>query len=97
MLHGLLRKLGHGAEYFILASLLGTAYKTQWPKQSAQSRCTHVVLLAALYAISDEWHQSFVPSRSANAVDVAIDTCGAICGAFWTRYRERVRSDRSKA
>ncbi|MGN6720013.1 MAG: VanZ family protein, partial [Candidatus Binatia bacterium] len=31
----------------------------------------------------DEWHQSFVPSRTASVIDVLIDTFGGICG-IWT-------------
>ena len=30
-------------------------------------------LLTALYAVSDEWHQSFVPGRHADWRDVAVD------------------------
>ena len=45
----------------------------------------------------DEWHQAFVPSRSASAIDVAIDTCGAICGAFWTWHGERNSAARGNA
>lgn len=32
----------------------------------------------AAYAISDEWHQSFVPGRKANWYDVLIDVSGAL-------------------
>lgn len=86
IVHAVLRKLGHLSEYFILAILLTAAGQTQWPKQNRGSRFLITVIFATLYAISDEWHQSFVPSRSASAVDVMIDACGAICGAFWTLY-----------
>ena len=97
MLHGMLRKLGHLTEYFILASLLASAHKAQWPEQTPANRFASCVVIATLYAISDEWHQSFVPSRSASAVDVAIDASGAILGAIWSRYRARVHKDRGKA
>jgi VanZ family protein len=86
-LHGAVRKLGHFSEYFILARLFGNAWKIQWPRQSGVARCISVIVAATLYAISDEWHQSFVPSRSASTVDVTIDACGAICGALWTWHR----------
>jgi VanZ family protein len=36
------------------------------------------VASAALAAAFDEWHQSFVPSRTSTPVDVGIDTLGAI-------------------
>ena len=38
------------------------------------------LLVAVLYALSDEWHQYFVPGRTASAVDVATDAFGATCG-----------------
>lgn len=97
IIHAALRKLGHWTEYFILAILWAAACKAQWPNQSWQSRLIASVIIATLYAISDEWHQSFVPSRSASAIDVTIDACGAICGAFWARYRDRIPGDRDKA
>jgi len=89
IIHTALRKLGHWSEYFILANLLGRACQRQWPKQTRQGRFTTSVIIATLYAITDEWHQSFVPNRSASAIDVTIDASGAICGTIWTLYRER--------
>ncbi len=89
ILHGLLRKLGHWTEYFILANLLVTTFKAQWPERSRRNRFTGTVIVATLYAISDEWHQSLVPSRSASAIDVAIDACGTLCGSIWVAWRQR--------
>ena len=97
IVHAALRKLGHWTEYFILANLLAAAGKTQWPKQSRRTGFIATIILATLYAISDEWHQSFVPSRGASAVDVTIDAWGAICGAFWTLYCGRTHAGGNKA
>lgn len=48
------------------------------------------LLLTIIYAISDEWHQSFVPGRSASAGDVAIDSAGAcIALAAVTFFKRR--------
>jgi VanZ family protein len=45
---------------------------------------------ALAYAISDEWHQSFVPGRGATARDVAIDGIGiALAALAGTRTRLR--------
>ncbi len=38
-------------------------------------------LLSAVYAFTDEFHQSFVPTRTASFLDVGIDTAGGIDGA----------------
>jgi len=37
-----------------------------------------VIITVILYAVSDELHQSFVPSRTASIVDVSIDVVGGI-------------------
>jgi VanZ family protein len=39
------------------------------------------VVLAVLYGVSDEVHQSFVPGRTADAADVAADASGATLAA----------------
>lgn len=38
------------------------------------------LLISILYAISDEWHQRFIPGRSGEIKDVLIDTLGALTG-----------------
>ncbi|MEE8348237.1 MAG: VanZ family protein, partial [Acidobacteriota bacterium] len=37
-----------------------------------------VCAVAILYALSDEWHQSFVPNRDASPVDLAADFLGSV-------------------
>ena len=39
-------------------------------------------LLAGIYGITDELHQSFVPGRDASAADAFADFFGAVIGAF---------------
>ena len=46
--------------------------------------------LVMLYAASDEFHQRFVPSRDASAVDVMIDTGGAVLALFLVWWMLRV-------
>jgi VanZ family protein len=85
----LIRKLSHWSEYFILAILLMRALKANVSSQSAMRRSIWSIVLATLYAASDEFHQSFLPSRTANPVDVAIDSLGAVCGTLWCHLRNR--------
>jgi len=76
-----IRKFGHLTEYAILAMLLWRALRggTRW-----QIKMSILLLIAwvacAIFAASDEFHQSFVPSRTASPTDVMIDTCGALAG-----------------
>lgn len=51
-------------------------------------------VLAVLYAISDEIHQSFVPGRSPLVTDVAIDSIGALLGIFIYLWPGNIREGR---
>lgn len=75
-LHFAVRKAGHFFEYAILGLLLFRAIREDrdgWNFRWALG----AIAIAALYAASDEWHQSFVPTRTASAWDALIDTTGA--------------------
>ncbi len=51
------------------------------------------VIMAAAYGISDEIHQSFVPGRSPEMLDVLADAVGGLLGGLgWHRWRARARS-----
>ncbi|MCM1049184.1 MAG: VanZ family protein [Clostridiales bacterium] len=67
-----IRKAAHMTEYAVLAVLL-YIWLGKW--QAA-------VILAALYAASDEIHQLFVPGRAGRLGDVIIDSAGAFLGVF---------------
>ena len=45
--------------------------------------CGQAFLVSALYAVSDEIHQHFVPGRSPMLRDVAIDCAGALAGILF--------------
>jgi VanZ family protein len=78
-----LRKLGHLSEYAILFwlcnwSLLGHKAFAQKTKTQAAKFVRLIAFVLTLgYAITDEWHQSYVPGRSATIGDVAVDAFGA--------------------
>jgi VanZ family protein len=85
----LIRKLSHWIEYLILGILLMRALKAQSSRQPALRRMVWSILLATLYAVTDEYHQTLVPGRSANPLDVVIDSFGALCGTLWCHLRNR--------
>jgi len=80
----LLRKAAHVTEYAILAGLLARAL-FYGCGGAALSAFLQPLLIASCYAVLDEFHQSFVASRTASPFDVIIDTCGAIIGLvlYW--------------
>ena len=89
VIHRLLRKLGHLAEYGILAALwfraLNVAARVR-PSASAWA----ALALSVTWAGLDELHQATVPSRNASAIDVAIDAAGATLAALACRVRRGV-------
>lgn len=76
-----IRKLGHVTEYAILAMLLWRAMRggTAWTSKRWTLFLT-IWVMCAIFAATDEFHQSFVPSRTASFQDVMIDICGALIG-----------------
>jgi hypothetical protein len=50
------------------------------------------LLLCFFYAVSDEWHQSFVPGRSALFSDILIDMTGSALAALTTHFAARMQS-----
>jgi VanZ family protein len=88
LLHAIIRKTAHLAEYFIFSILLFRALRgeqTGWKLRWAIS----AIAIAAGYAALDEFHQSFVTSRTASPWDALIDTVGAsvaqIAAGCWYR------------
>jgi VanZ family protein len=72
------RKCAHLTGYAILAALLYRAFRQG---RSFFWRPAGLALLgAALYAALDEFHQSFVPSRTGTPWDAGIDCIGAAIG-----------------
>jgi VanZ family protein len=88
-----LRKIGHGAEYFVLSVLVLRALQNDSGEKNGGRHGAITLAVVSLYALSDEWHQSFVPSREASMGDVMIDVLGGICGVLWMLwYQRRIRS-----
>ena len=91
-IHFAVRKTAHFVEYSILGLLLWRLLHFDPAAAPCRSReFLTALLLAALYAASDEFHQSFVPGREAAVLDVLLDTCGAGFGlaALWAARRLR--------
>jgi VanZ family protein len=72
------RKGAHVTEYAILAVLFWRALRATLRSASILSIGAGALIVSALFAVSDEFHQSFVATRTASESDVLIDTSGAI-------------------
>jgi VanZ family protein len=86
------RKCAHLTEYAILAGLFWRALRKPagfrtlpWLWREA----FWAIVFVAFYAMSDEFHQSFVPGREGKVTDVLIDTTGAALGMMflWILWR----------
>lgn len=85
----LVRKLAHATEYAVLAWLWWRALRGSVARDArlwGWKQACLALLLSALYAASDEFHQSFVPEREASVLDVVIDSYGAAVGLM-VRWR----------
>ena len=90
----IVRKCAHLTEYAVLAWLFWRALRKPvrndprpWNWREAWFALGGVLL----YAISDEVHQSFIPSRQGSVWDVLLDTLGAAAGllVLWVSHRRR--------
>lgn len=90
------RKCAHVVEYGVLALLLLNALRRQLAVERWLwcRRCAWFAFWGAVfYAVTDEWHQSFVPSRDGRFTDVLIDSLGAAGAVLgcWALFRLRRR------
>jgi len=94
LIHHVFRKCAHLTEYAALALLLWRAVRRPvkndprpwvWPEAGL------ALASVFLYAASDEFHQIFVPTRTAQVSDVFIDTAGGAASllALWIIGRWR--------
>ncbi len=97
--HHYIRKTGHFVGYFILSVLLFRAWKAtlRLPSSWAMRWATIAFFMSALVASLDEWHQSFLPSRTGAFRDVVLDSIGALIAQFliflyWRGKATRVSS-----
>ena len=92
----IVRKCAHLTEYAVLALLLWRALRKPPGPDAPHWRWSEAGLaltLVALYAASDEYHQTFVPSRQGCVSDVLLDTAGGALAllCLWAAGRWRKR------
>ena len=88
--------VAHFAEYAALATLWTWAL---WPSVG-RAAVPAAAAIAFLYAVSDEIHQSFVPGRVADPLDVAVDAAGiaaALALGVYARGRASTRRTQSQS
>ncbi len=80
----LVRKVAHFSEYALLGAVAVRAWHPYLPAARPE-RLAQAVAAAAVLAfvpVADECIQLLVPGRCGSVCDVALDWCGALCGAL---------------
>jgi len=107
LLDFIIKKMAHATVYAVLTALVwralhrrGTDSSTRQTKWPVPTRIrAYNFALPLLYAISDEWHQVFVPGRHARPFDVLVDTSGILLALLlierW-RVRDHLKGDVAK-
>ena len=95
----IIRKSAHLISYMILAILMTQALRIS--KVKGYRLYIISLILCIIYAISDEIHQSFVPGRGPQLLDVIIDTSGASIGIIGNYfmimlYRRKILDNKIK-
>lgn len=94
LLQTLIGKGGHMIGYAVLGLLWWRALAAR-QGQADRRTLALAFFLTVLYAISDEYHQTFVPGRGGNLKDVLIDATGAGLGLWlWRRWQASGRQSR---
>jgi hypothetical protein len=78
----IVRKFAHFFEYAALGFLIGCALFLSRRRFSPIT----AVICSALYSVSDEIHQYFVPGRACRIFDVGVDTLGALTGTLFLAF-----------
>lgn len=103
--HSAIRKSGHFIGYFTLSVLLFRAWRATLPAKNLSAWSFNwgriAWMMATLVASLDEWHQSYLASRTGNVRDVLLDSSAALVAQvvlwLWLRGRETNNSGKSTA
>lgn len=77
LIHVLIRKSAHFSEYFILSVLLFRAFRGNLSRRWSLRWTILALIISALFAMLDEFHQSFIAYRTSSLFDVIIDILGS--------------------
>jgi len=74
-------KIAHFFEYFVFGCLLYRWFSSTKHDCDRRSAFWITIAVGTIYALTDEWHQSFVPERDASLWDAIVDAIGIGTGA----------------
>jgi VanZ family protein len=84
----IIRKCAHFFAYLVLGMVVLFAMRKMGISGTKGILLTLAVCV--VYAISDEWHQGFIPGRTPKRLDILIDSCGSLLGTIlYSRILEK--------
>lgn len=82
-------KLLHTIEYFILGVIFILWVKQDKPKWIAQYKYSSLFLFGCLFALFDEFWQSFIPGRFSDILDWSVDMLGILIAMAVFYWKEK--------
>jgi len=86
LLNGAIRKTAHFGNYFVLGLLVYRALARGLFRFTLRSACW-TMLVGMLYALSDEYHQSFTHFRTPSLYDSGLDFAGVVAAQVFILLR----------
>ena len=87
--------ISHPIEYGVGAAMVCRALDDNRRRALTVSTALTATLLTTAYGVTDEYHQSFVPGRTSDPMDVAKDLAGSAAASFlyrrWSMERTAAR------
>ena len=90
LLDTIFKKLAHALAYAVLMGLWRLALNSLG--LYGAKNLLLALIFTFLYAISDEWHQTFIPGRNGQLADVLVDFSGALLALIVIRRFNRKSS-----
>jgi VanZ family protein len=96
-MHFVFRKMGHWSEYFIFALFVFHGIRDGKSQKWNIRWCLGTLFIVLVWALGDELHQWFVPSRTASLKDSLLDFFGGACAMLACYFRFKWQSKRESA
>jgi len=86
------KQSAHIFVYAVLHFLIWRAIKITISPHNQIKLVAVPILLAFIYALTDEFHQSFIPGREATLIDIGFDLMGIIASHYLTHRQKQLHS-----